>query len=595
MKYKDFTIENYRAIVGPLKIDVTKGIVPLVGVNECGKTTILQAIFCFDYTNDDINEKRHLENILNLYETKNNGICSITATIEAPAKTIINILQEMISGEDLNDEEDEKILAIKEKHDFLRNQIKKIKNQSTKEIKIKRELSYEKDGLITNYSSDFIEEDIFSDIEHNGFCEEIVRNCPYILYNDDFNDRPSAEILITDKDKSDWQQIYERVFAAVDDKTAKENFNLLDIFDENENRRETILNITSNYVSEVLSKAWEKITSKPGDVSVKLLIEKNDDKRILKIKIEEKKNNIPHTFDLTNRSKGFIWYYNFIMKIQFNPKQAGAKGSTIFLLDEPGSYLHEAAQKELCKNLSDISKEEGAVIYCTHSPQLLNPEIIPPNKIKIVSKKNGSIISTNLTEFKTNNKQITSLQPVYEALGIPQYKLLKDNEKIVCVEGIYDKYAIELFCTGLEDVILFPSVNSDTIVNNISYFICYNIPYCTIWDNDKAGRNGMKKAQKIFGSNESKKFDVLPNENKSSTMKMEYMFEKSDFDTMASVLGIDVKNSYDKDDYQVFMSGLYFEHKAEVEKIKNKLSTYAGIQFAQLSSLIKSLLKQNEI
>ena len=54
MEYKKFILQNYRAIVNPIEIDLSHGIVPLVGVNECGKTTILQAIFCFDYSNDKI-------------------------------------------------------------------------------------------------------------------------------------------------------------------------------------------------------------------------------------------------------------------------------------------------------------------------------------------------------------------------------------------------------------------------------------------------------------------------------------------------------------------------------------------------------------
>ena len=53
MKYNKFTIRNYRAIEGPMEINIKKNkLVPLIGTNESGKTTILQAIFAFDYAND---------------------------------------------------------------------------------------------------------------------------------------------------------------------------------------------------------------------------------------------------------------------------------------------------------------------------------------------------------------------------------------------------------------------------------------------------------------------------------------------------------------------------------------------------------------
>lgn len=71
MRYTKFTIENYKGIGGPLDVDLHKtSLMPIIGVNECGKTTILQAIFSFDYFNDSFNETiRHLEDVHNLYTT----------------------------------------------------------------------------------------------------------------------------------------------------------------------------------------------------------------------------------------------------------------------------------------------------------------------------------------------------------------------------------------------------------------------------------------------------------------------------------------------------------------------------------------------
>src|SRR3954462_14644380 len=71
MKYNKFIIENYRAITKPIVIDVSRNILmPIIGVNECGKTTILHAIFAFDHCNDDLNDAgRHLRDTDNLYAT----------------------------------------------------------------------------------------------------------------------------------------------------------------------------------------------------------------------------------------------------------------------------------------------------------------------------------------------------------------------------------------------------------------------------------------------------------------------------------------------------------------------------------------------
>lgn len=84
MKYLAFEIQNYRAIEDSVTIDLTKNnLIPIVGINECGKTTILQAIYCFDFTNDSEYEGKHLKNTKNLYKTEDTKETIISAHIEA--------------------------------------------------------------------------------------------------------------------------------------------------------------------------------------------------------------------------------------------------------------------------------------------------------------------------------------------------------------------------------------------------------------------------------------------------------------------------------------------------------------------------------
>jgi len=57
MKYKQFIIKNYKAIENEMVIDINKySLIPIIGINECGKTTILKAIFTFDHNNDEFND-----------------------------------------------------------------------------------------------------------------------------------------------------------------------------------------------------------------------------------------------------------------------------------------------------------------------------------------------------------------------------------------------------------------------------------------------------------------------------------------------------------------------------------------------------------
>jgi predicted ATPase len=74
-------------------------------------------------------------------------------------------------------------------------------------------------------------------------------------------------------------------------------------------------------------------------------------------------------FNLKDRSKGFYWFFNFVIKLEFNHKLNGSENNAIYLLDEPGSYLHPNAQLMLCEKIKKLS-ENNKVVYCGCIPFL---------------------------------------------------------------------------------------------------------------------------------------------------------------------------------------------------------------------------------
>jgi len=60
MKYLRFKIYNYRAIESA-EIAVSNSLIPIIGINESGKTTILLAVLAFDKNKDKYNKGEHLE------------------------------------------------------------------------------------------------------------------------------------------------------------------------------------------------------------------------------------------------------------------------------------------------------------------------------------------------------------------------------------------------------------------------------------------------------------------------------------------------------------------------------------------------------
>ena len=95
MRYLSFEISNYRAIKR-LTVNLDMKLLPIVGVNECGKTTILQAIYAFDHNNDAEYEGRHLKSIKNLYDTVDLE-SSVSSTILVRTKNIVEVLNLLVS------------------------------------------------------------------------------------------------------------------------------------------------------------------------------------------------------------------------------------------------------------------------------------------------------------------------------------------------------------------------------------------------------------------------------------------------------------------------------------------------------------------
>lgn len=567
MRYIGFKIENYRAIVEPISLDLNNNsLIPLVGINECGKTTILQAIYCFDFYNDDEYKGAHLKTTENLYRTEDKDPV-ITAFIEIRYSDFDEIINE-----------------------YNKAQSKTIVNKITKtslytRICISRNLTTKK------YSIEGFEDQDAEDI--NNIAKNIIRHLPYILYNDDFNDRPPeyVKIPIPKPDKlTGWLSIYEHLFFETDNKYSI--YELIKTLDGR--RRDSILSDVKCKLERTLAKAWRTFQlSQQGKISIQIKIEDvlegTTSVKALVVKIVEKIGQKERHFHIVDRSKGFVWFYNFVMKVEFNPKIAGMRKETIYLLDEPGSYLHATAQENLCAKIKEISEKYGKVIYCTHSHHLLNPESIPLNCVNIVEKDPSKCIHiTPLPRYKTKSEKTSPLQPILEALQIPAFEFISNDKNVVIVEGIYDKYAINLFCNLDNKYVIFPSVDADSIIKNIQLLNAYSKSYVAIWDNDDEGRKSYAKAVQKYGEIERKRFDLLPLLG-IRNRRMEDMFEDSDYRMIKDELKLPADATY-----ETMLAILFYKPKGLRVKVANKLSDKSKERFKILKGIIEKRFSEFE-
>ena len=627
MQYLKFTIENYRAIKEELSIDVVKDpILPLIGINECGKTSILQAIYCFDYSNDTYSEGRHLKNVKNLYElSHNNSQAEISAELSVSGEEIklvytsyantVESLPSVTSAEIDNEAaKAEAQKRIAERNEKIAERNGKIGEWWGKKrtLYITRQIS-EEARHYTNVMLDgkpLAEQLAGINIEISEidtFVRELLRYGPHILYSDDFNDRPPREITIP-KDSStsiteEWQNIYDTLF-----KQSSNGLSLYSVANQKDRRvQESQLAHIESSLNGSLQGAWktflsEKEHQRADPFTIKLTIDTKGQRKKLRIAVSEKlQDNTTgaKSFDITDRSKGFIWYFTLIMKVLYNPKAHNQRSNsnTIFLLDEPGSYLHATAQSALCEQLKSTFQKKGTIIYCTHTPHLLNPKFIATHKVRIVEKDTTNNISIKPPALGPSERVPASEKPLLEALHLPYMHSLETNRLSVLVEGIYDAYVLRLiiqngqYFSEQDAPNVVPASGAHSIIQLLSYFVGFRFDYVAVWDNDQEGQKKRNKAVKEFGSLEEARCILLPRTNDAHGIErenttMEGMFMDGDIEKIATELDLnlikDNRANRSPNIYNKTVMALFSASKKEQKRIIDTLNKETHNNFDRL-------------
>lgn len=571
MKYLKFTLKDYKAAAGELEIDIKKSLLPIIGINESGKTSILWGIFAFDRANDNLNDGRHLKNVGNLYKTSNRGEPSIIADIEITKDELTEILNDIDGSVETTTE--------------AKVEIKKFKRAISSwasALRIKRVLTTK------IYSIENAELKAFSHL-NPLVIEECLSSTPYILYFDDFRDTIHEEIEITGEATSPkgWLAIIEQLF-----KKTNQSYSVFKLQSTEELQRKSIMADVCKTLNNTLAKEWEKFTLEEGsrlDVDIQYAASENK----LNLFIKENIEGNDRYFGIQDRSKGFYWFFNFVMKLEFNPKiRSMDDKDTIYLLDEPGSYLHSSAQAKLCEKLAALSKN-NVVIYCTHSHYLLDPDRIPLSYIKIAQKSgDGSVKLVSLLEYKDDQKEKRlAIQPIIDALKIKPFITDFNFEHLCIVEGIYDYYVFEMFKDNTNEIKFLPAVNADSIKFFISIAIGWRVKYTAMWDNDTEGKKEHDKAVEFFGEQEAKRFLLLPSDNpRKKKFMLQNLFVGADMKMIRQELDIPANTAFEK---TILM--LYFSDKRKdiISKISSETKKAVIYVYKKIKEVQDILIPSN--
>lgn len=489
MNVKHFSIKNYRAIK-EIDISLRYSLIPIIGINESGKTSILQAILAFDFRRDKYNRGEHLE-----YQNKYSTVDTIDSSVSATLTLTKEEIENLITSININtDSEDYMTLS---------------KFNDRTQFILTRELSNNKEY---KYINDNLTEDSVK--KATSF---LKNKFPVILYFDDFTDRVPKSITFKDSyvvdgkltkgRKREWQEIIEEIFKRSGQENINETQKPLQTYMsvDDEDRKTGILLDIESMLNDVIISEWKNLKNIGGDLTddstnLELILENSPDSEF-KFKVKDLSNNQSkgRIFTINARSKGFQWFFNYMVKLKFNPNYSGdGLENALFLLDEPGSYLHSSAQIELLKELKKVSSN-NQVIFCTHSQFLLDPKTIELGSIKIAEKTGSEVESFNFGDYKTKGNE-GALTPIYQALNLNFAHDFMGN--IVILEGITDFYLFELlkeYNHINKNIKFIPGAGAENSLSLVSIAVAFAKNRLVLLDNDSDGKKAKTKYTKYFG------------------------------------------------------------------------------------------------
>lgn len=567
----------------------------LVGINESGKTTILEAINSFEY-----NEEKNLSLISNAILPSKEKIIPIKDKINFNGS--IKIAFTLLLNE--NDKKELKEYLLKQFDFELLEEIDVI---TTEQIYNYKNSNYENTSYKWNMPlrgkpqksrtkkmADLGEE------EWKKTVEFIKTKMPKILYFPTaLFDLPDKIYLDPINDQDYKSKFYSLVVQDILD-SLNEQLNIKEHLVDRINSanptdkdhvKQVCLRIGRVLSSEIL-KTWSTVlTNKAKGIAVD--VDKDEKGIFIEFKIEGEDG----FFHLSDRSLGFRWFFVFLLLTQFRGKRKNEDKHIIFLFDEPAANLSQKAQKQLIESLEKIS-DKCTIIYTTHSQHLINPAWLEGAYIVTNDAYNGEdedfvVQDTNINIYRYREfvnlfpQKVSYFQPILDVLEyVPNELDVCDNA--IILEGKNDYYTLNYFFKVLlekKDLILLPGMSCSNADSLISLYSGWGKEFGVLLDSDEAAKSSKKRYEEKFGFIVNDRIITLKDINSKWTNKnMETILSASDRLKIQKECFPDSKN-FSKNMYNKSIQELLMRNK-KIEVSDEVKNTFEDIYNA-LVNLIK--------
>lgn len=521
MEFISFEIKDFKGIEH-IEIDFSKrpsgSIYTLVGLNESGKTTVLEAISFFNTKENELEtlyqQGFRLADMNELVPMKKkanfNGPIQITATLR------------------LNESDKEDITKFGRELGYRINREKLSDTFSvTRKLEFENSI-YDADSSISEWDIDIqarpkrakIDKRLI-DIDKNKW-DQLIKHIrskfPSILYFPTFLFEFPSRIYLQNHLNENPKNVYYRLIiqdildSLDDDLTVNEHIvnRVIDGGIYQKRSLDTVLNRMANIVSKTVFESWNEVFDKripKKEIVITYGIEELEkgEQTEKRVYLEFQIKDGDSLYLITDRSLGFRWFFCFLLFTQFRSYRK-TQSNTLFLLDEPASNLHSKAQMQLLSSFTKITENSGKIIYSTHSHYMINPQwlentfIVRNEGLNYDKEQSEYEYSSRETNIKIENyrqfvgenpDKETYFQPILDTLDYVPSNLELVNDAIF-VEGKNDFYVLKYFESivfkNKKALHIIPGTGAGKLDTLIALYLGWGKKFIIVLDDDDAGR-----------------------------------------------------------------------------------------------------------
>lgn len=516
MIIKNIIINNYKSIGNKRnKLEVDEYVTVLIGKNESGKSNILEAIGeqqivnklnpqIFNNKNRMNDEEISIEFVLQFTQEERKKL-----NLKDNNETIIHMSRDNLreikgSLKDVIDNDTNLNNELQFVEDIIKNNDMKLDSSNT--------ITYKK------YVEELKKMSFNLDVDYNTHINSLVN----VAKNKNFDRKEEymQNLANIKKQISMYFEMLPIIYWRKYDRFLKSTYTLTEIKEIIKNKNELFYNLmkAAKIKDEEIIGAFEN-QSKPERKMIREKIEKN-----IKQYIEEpfnkfyKQDEINIIFEMdsnvvniyirsadkimsfSERSNGLRWYIGLFIDVL--AQKNNRENPILFLLDEPGVYLHVNAQKKVLELFQDLTKTKNQLIYTTHSPYMINEDEIL--KIRAIQKNDKEITEIYNNVYDQNLSKVSkmdTLSPIIQAIGADMKFSIGNMDKTrnIITEGITDYMyisAIMIYLKVKDKPYIIPSAGVANINRIASILLGWGCEFKIIVDYDNAGNKEYKQLNK---------------------------------------------------------------------------------------------------